>query len=200
MRRGFTPPGSTSLDHTTAQVERRCRGLGSGATRGYVWRSLWQLRRVGIVIPAALSARAVQRCRHRILLIRRCAGAAAGRRRVARPPSMGGGWRRAGGARQHRDRGGEAERQADLVAGVYKPRRLPRRSAAQQRRDVGLSRSAQERPSPRPSSWAEGQCQPSQDSMRHAHRRRAGAQEMTATNRARGVPDAQGTQAQARSR
>jgi hypothetical protein len=49
------------------------------------------------VVPA----RAIRRCRHRILLIRRCAGAAAGRRRVARPPSMGGGSRRAGGARQH---------------------------------------------------------------------------------------------------
>ena len=50
--------------------------------------------------------------------------------------STGGGSRRVRGARGNtRDRGGEVERQADLVAGVHQPRRetrrlRPRRSAA----------------------------------------------------------------------
>jgi hypothetical protein len=124
-----------------------------------------QLRRVGIVIAAPLSARERgpanrigEWCRRALSSVAGTAscwsgdaleqrlvdGEWLGRRRWAADRAMRG---------NTRDRGGEAERQADLVAGVHEPRRetrrlRPRRSAAQQRQDVGLSRSAQERPSP----------------------------------------------------
>jgi hypothetical protein len=82
------------------------------------------------VVPAG----AVQRCRHRILLVRRCARAAAGRRVVARPPSTGGGWRRARGARQHprpRRRGGAPSRLGSWCSPA--PTRDPTPAAAPER-------------------------------------------------------------------
>ena len=124
-------------------------------------------------------AGAVQRCRHRILLMRRCVRAAAGRRVVARPLSTGGGWRRARGARQYprpRRSGAPSRLGSWCSPGPVRDTDFcgcaGERSA--ERQDIGLSGSVKERPSSGLASWAEGQCQPSQDDRRHAHRRRAG--------------------------
>jgi hypothetical protein len=40
---GFTPLVSTTLDHTTAQVKGDAEDWAMGATRGYAWRSFWQI-------------------------------------------------------------------------------------------------------------------------------------------------------------